>query len=166
MTAVAPEMVPLGRHHAAVVSVLSEWCLEAAWSADAVGSILATPGAFGFIAQVSGTPTAFILCRAAGGECEVLALGTVPGERRNGMARSLVERTLEEAAVRDFRRIVLEVAEDNVAARGLYARCGFSMAGRRPGYYRRPSGAHADALILSRNWGDGRLVQDGTNSCG
>lgn len=150
----SPEMVPVGRHHAAVVAALSEWCLEVAWSDAAVGSILATPGAFGFIAQVSDTPTAFILCRAAGGESEVLALGTVPGERRNGMARRLVERALEEAVVRDFRRIVLEVAEDNVAARGLYARCGFSLVGRRPGYYRRPSGAHADALILSRKCGD------------
>ncbi len=150
MTPPPPNVVAVGSHHAPVVAALSERCLEDAWSDAAVGSVLATPGTFGFIALVSDAPDAFILCRAAGGECEVLALGTVPERRRKGVARRLVELAFEQAAVRGAHRMVLEVAEDNSAARSLYARCGFSMVGRRARYYRRPSGEHADALVLSR----------------
>lgn len=138
-------------HHAPVVAALSERCLEDAWSEAAIGVVLATHGSFGFIALVSDTPEAFILCRAAGGECEVMALGTVPGSRRQGLARRLVELAFEQAGGLGAQRMVLEVAEDNSAARGLYGRCGFSMVGRRARYYRRPSGEHADALILSRD---------------
>ncbi len=141
----------MGIHHAPVVAALSEGCLEDAWSEAAVGSVLATPGTFGFIALVSDTPEALILCRAAAGECEVLALCTVPERRRKGMARRLVELAFAQAGVLGAQRMVLEVAEDNSAARGLYARCGFSMVGRRALYYRRPSGKNADALILSRD---------------
>lgn len=151
MSTPPPEVVVLGRHHAAVLAAMTERCLEEAWSDAAVANILETPGAFGFIALVADTPAAFILCRAAGGECEVLALGTVPNRQRNGIARRLVERAVEEAHARDAGRIVLEVAEDNAPARGLYARCGFSTVGRRPGYYYRPPRAHADALVLSRD---------------
>jgi ribosomal-protein-alanine N-acetyltransferase len=130
---------------------LSERCLEDAWSEAAVGSVLATPGTFGFIALVFDAPQAFILCRAAGGECEVLALGTVRERRRQGMARRLVDLAFARAGVLGAHRMVIEVAEDNSAARDLYARCGFSEVGRRARYYRRPSGEHADALILSRD---------------
>lgn len=151
MTPSPPKLVPLANHHASVVAALIDCCLEEPWSDEAVGSILATPGTFGFIALVSDTPNGFILCRAAGGECEVLALGTVPERRRQGTARRLIELAFQEAALHGATRIVLEVAEDNSAARGLYARCGFSMVGRRSCYYRRRSGNHADALILSRD---------------
>lgn len=139
--------------HGTVVAALSERCLEDVWSDAAVGNILATPGAFGFFAVVRGIPEAFILCRAGGGECDVLALGTLPEARRDGLARRLVERAVEEAAIRGARRMVLEVAEDNEAARGLYACCAFSPVGRRPRYYRRSAGERADALVLSREWG-------------
>jgi len=152
VTAPPPEIVALERHHASIVAALSERCLKDAWSDSAVANVLATPGTFGFIAMISETPTAFILCRAAGGECEVLALGTDPSGRRKGLAHCLVKRTFDEAGTRKATRIVLEVAEDNRAARDLYARCGLSQVGRRPRYYRRPSGFRVDALILAREW--------------
>ena len=145
-----PKVVPIGIRHAPVVAALSERCLDDTWSEAAVGSVLATPGAFGFIALDCDIPEAFILCRAAAGECEVLALGTVPERRRQGTARRLVELASAQAGDLGAPRMVLEVAEDNSAARDLYAGCGFSMVGRRARYYRRPSGRHADALILSR----------------
>jgi ribosomal-protein-alanine N-acetyltransferase len=146
------EIVAVAAAHGAVLAALSERCLEDAWSEAVVGNILATPGAFGFIAVVRGIPEAFILCRAGGGECDVLALGTLPEARRDGLARRLVERAVEEAAIRGAWRMVLEVAEDNEAARGLYARCAFSLVGRRPRYYRRSADERADALVLSREW--------------
>ncbi|HEY0838393.1 MAG TPA: alanine acetyltransferase, partial [Azospirillum sp.] len=42
-------------------------------------------------------------------------------------------------------------AEDNAAARALYAAAGFATVGRRPGYYKRPDGRVA-ALVLRRSF--------------
>jgi ribosomal-protein-alanine N-acetyltransferase len=55
------------------------------------------------------------------------------------------------AAAQGATRLFLEVADDNAAALALYARAGFSEAGRRPGYYARPDGGRQDALILALN---------------
>jgi ribosomal-protein-alanine N-acetyltransferase len=48
-------------------------------------------------------------------------------------------------------RTLLEVAEDNMAARSLYAAEGFALVKRRPRYYRRPGGAAAAALVFARD---------------
>ena len=47
-------------------------------------------------------------------------------------------------------RITLDVAEDNTSARRLYDRLGFTLDGRRTGYYRARRAAPVDALLLSR----------------
>ena len=44
----------------------------------------------------------------------------------------------------------LEVAEDNRAARALYAAAGFASVGRRPAYYARPGAADAVAALILR----------------
>jgi len=56
------------------------------------------------------------------------------------------------AAALGAERMFLEVAEGNVAARALYARAGFSEAGRRRGYYSRNDGSREDALVLALNF--------------
>jgi ribosomal-protein-alanine N-acetyltransferase len=52
-----------------------------------------------------------------------------------------------EAQRQGARTLFLEVAQDNSAARGLYAAHGFVQIGRRANYYRRRSGL-VDALVL------------------
>ena len=53
------------------------------------------------------------------------------------------------ASAAGTRRIFLEVAEDNWAARRLYAAIGFAPVGRRRNYYRRGQGFVA-ALTMRR----------------
>ena len=48
-------------------------------------------------------------------------------------------------------RTLLEVAEDNVAARNLYSAEGFAVVGRWPRYYRRQGGIAAAALVFARD---------------
>jgi [ribosomal protein S18]-alanine N-acetyltransferase len=67
------------------------------------------------------------------------------------MGRALVEHGAVEATRRGAARLFLEVAEDNTAARALYAQTGFVEAGRRVGYYARTDGSTADALVLARD---------------
>ena len=48
-------------------------------------------------------------------------------------------------------RLFLEVADDNVAARGLYERTGFDPIGRRKAYYAGADGSRTDAVVMSRD---------------
>jgi ribosomal-protein-alanine N-acetyltransferase len=51
------------------------------------------------------------------------------------------------------RTVFLEVDDDNIAARRLYARSAFREVGRRDGYYPRSGGAAGAALVLRRDLG-------------
>jgi ribosomal-protein-alanine N-acetyltransferase len=84
-------------------------------------------------------------------EAEILTLAVRPETRRRGIGARLVRAAAVRAADLGAERLLLEVAQDNVAARGLYARCGFIEVGRRRGYYARPGAAAADALTLALN---------------
>jgi [ribosomal protein S18]-alanine N-acetyltransferase len=73
-----------------------------------------------------------------------------PDFRGRGLARTLLTRVLEEAAAIGARDATLEVRRSNAAARALYERAGFAIAGVRTSYYTNPI---EDALILSRSGG-------------
>jgi [ribosomal protein S18]-alanine N-acetyltransferase len=75
-------------------------------------------------------------------------LAVLPAWRRRGLARRLLAAALERLAAAGTRRLLLEVAEDNVAARRLYQGAGLIPVGRRPSYYRSGDGATA-ALVLA-----------------
>jgi ribosomal-protein-alanine N-acetyltransferase len=66
---------------------------------------------------------------------------------RRGLGRLLLRDLLDEAARHRVRKVMLEVAVDNVAAQKLYAREGFEPVGVRRGYYQ-PS--NTDALVMTR----------------
>lgn len=71
-----------------------------------------------------------------------------PAFRGQGMGTALLERVLAEGRARHARRATLEVRASNEAARRLYERMGFYVAGVRRGYYSNPV---EDALILWRD---------------
>ena len=62
-------------------------CFSDAWSARAIGDLLATPNCYTF-ANSDG----FILARAVAGEAEILTLAVTPQARRRGLGRNLVKR--------------------------------------------------------------------------
>lgn len=92
----------------------------------------------------------FALARVVLDEAELLTIATAPDARRKGIARGLLSELLAQVTARGAGQIFLEVATDNAAARALYHAAGFAQAGRRAGYYPRPHGPAADALILRK----------------
>jgi ribosomal-protein-alanine acetyltransferase len=58
--------------------------------------------------------------------------------RKKGAATALVGRIIEIAKEGGCKNVTLEVREQNVAARALYEKLGFRIAGRREGFYRDP----------------------------
>ena len=120
---------------------------ETPWDAASLSALLASPGVF-VVAEADG----FILIRVVADEAEILTLAVRPSARRGGLGARLVEAGVVRSAALGAERMFLEVAEDNVAARALYARAGFHEAGRRRGYYARGDGSREDALVLALNF--------------
>jgi [ribosomal protein S18]-alanine N-acetyltransferase len=119
---------------------------DGSWSPQAFSDLLASPGVFAL-----GDAQGFILCRVVLDEAEILTLAVVPEARRAGLGRDLVRAAARVAADRGAERLFLEVADDNAAARALYAGLGFEPSGRRCGYYARPGGDPVDALLFVLN---------------
>ncbi len=67
-----------------------------------------------------------------GDEAELHALAVAPEARRQGVGRALLRGVLLRAGAGPC---ILEVAEDNHAARALYEECAFYPQGRRQDYY-------------------------------
>ena len=110
------------------------------WNAASLVASLAQLGTFAFMAEAAG----FVMLRSSGEEAEILTLAVVPAARRRGIGAALVLAGAEKAHGIGATRLFLEVAENNLAARVLYERLGFTAAGWRRNYY----GAGQDALLL------------------
>ena len=98
----------------------------------------------------SGDLLGFVISRIVLDEAEILTIAVASGCRRRGVAAMLLEMHLSELAMERVRRLFLEVEEGNVGARALYNKFGFVEKGRREGYYRKPDGSRASALIMQK----------------
>lgn len=135
---------------AALLAGLHAAGVDPPWTAGELAELLVGPGVTALIATQDGGPSAFILCRQAAEEAEVLTLTTLPRHRRQGLATALVRAAGAMLADAGAGALFLEVAKDNAAARALYEREGFREVGRRRAYYPR-GGASVDALVLRRD---------------
>ncbi len=119
------------------------------WPEASLHRLLIQPSVLALMASEGDVPCGFLLCQTAGSEGEILTLAVSPAFRRCRIALSLIEALKARARTWPAERLLLEVAEDNAAARSLYNRCGFSILARRRGYYRRDDGGRADAIVMS-----------------
>jgi [ribosomal protein S18]-alanine N-acetyltransferase len=85
-------------------------------------------------------------------ECELEFVFVATQARGQGIGRTLVRTVLEWAADRGAEEIRLELRASNIRALRLYQRCGFTMAGSRPGYYLDPP---EDAVLMRCRIGHG-----------
>lgn len=142
MTGPGTDFDALAALHASAFSATG----ERPWDAGALRALATGPGAI-----LEAGADGFALLRLIADEAEVLTLAVKSEARRRGVGRGLMVAALARATALGARRVFLEVAEDNGAARALYGRLGFADAGRRPGYYGRADGTRADALLLVLN---------------
>jgi ribosomal-protein-alanine N-acetyltransferase len=122
------------------------------WDRQAFAELLAMPGAFGLMAQPADADQAagLVLVRVAADEAEIVTLAVLPERRRQGLGFALMRRAESEARGRGAGRLFLEVAEDNFAARKLYADLGFATVGKRPAYYARGPLGSAAAIVMAK----------------
>ena len=100
---------------------------------------------FALMAENAEGELGYLMARLSGEEGEILNLAVLPGYRRQGVGRRLLEHGLAFLVGRGVREAYLEVRESNLAARDLYLGFGFRPVGVRPHYYRNPA---EDALVL------------------
>jgi ribosomal-protein-alanine N-acetyltransferase len=81
-------------------------------------------------------------------EIHLLNVAVRPEYRRKGLARSLMRAILDIGRRAGVRTVFLEVRADNEEALALYLSLGFSITGRRPGYYEDSGDAHLMTLDL------------------
>jgi len=138
---------------AAVLSALYETAFAEAWAPDRLAQLLAGPGVFALIAlDDAGEPLGYALGRVAADEAELLSIALLPGQRRRGGGRLLLDALIDRCAAAGAQTLFLEVATDNAAALALYRGAGFSEAGRRKGYYK-VGPAAVDAVVMKRALG-------------
>ncbi len=107
-------------------------------------------GIQGWVGEVGGELTGFLVMRSALDELEILNIAVAPQWRRAGVGSGLLKHALGVAGTAGAQCVFLEVRESNRAAIALYARHGFQAAGRRENYYSAPAEA---ALLLTRPLG-------------
>ena len=117
------------------------------WSEADFGNLLSAPGVEGWICWAGTRLSGYVIVRSAGEEAEILNLAVAPEFRRRRVALRLLGRGLETLLKRGVHEVFLEVRRSNGAARALYHRLGFALAGVRRGYYRKPL---EDAMVLRR----------------
>jgi ribosomal-protein-alanine N-acetyltransferase len=122
------------------------------WTRDMLARELEEPtSARVYVLRLPGSPVAaFCSCWVIADELHINTIAVDPGRRREGLGTVLMTKTLAAVAGEGVSRATLEVRRSNVAARRLYERLGFQVAGVRKRYYTQPE---EDALILWRHAG-------------
>lgn len=128
----------------AVLAGLHAATLSDSWDAAIIERVLTAPRGFGTLAEAHGSPIGFALARQAADEAELLAIGVLSTQRRNGVGRRLLQDVATHVTEMGAATLFLEVAENNREAQTLYEHCGFRVVGKRPRYY----GNGGDALVM------------------
>jgi [ribosomal protein S18]-alanine N-acetyltransferase len=132
-------------------ATLHATCFARGWSEEEFVRLLVEQNVVAHRAAVAKMIAGFVLSRHAADEAEILSIAVAAARRGQGLARRILDLHLRRLAGIGIRSVLLEVKEDNEAARRLYARTGFYEVGRREGYYQRAAASPAGALILRRS---------------
>ena len=143
--------VPLEAGHLAAIAGIETAQLPNPLSLRNLQELASRPAFRGYVAvpEINADPAGYALVLAGGGSADLVSVAVMPTAPRRGVATRLLLFALADLAAEGVEDVTLEVAVDNVPARALYDRLGFSEAGRRPGYYRRDREL-VDAMVMHR----------------
>ncbi len=117
------------------------------WSLEAYQHELAHPDSRHFLLRENGGIEAFILYRVLLDELSILHLAV--RHKGRGWGERLLNAFISQLSTQDpaVSDLLLEVSQENKAARELYLKVGFHQIGIRKNYY--PD--HSDALVMKRS---------------
>ena len=126
-------------------------CFPDPWSAASLRGLLQDPSILTLGIERDGQLAGFIMGQTIVDETDILTVCTNPDLRRQGIARHLLKVMITRCGERGVSRMTLDVAEDNTAARALYAAHGFTEDGRRPRYYSTKRDLPVDGILMSKS---------------
>ncbi|MGI9085188.1 MAG: ribosomal protein S18-alanine N-acetyltransferase [Aeromicrobium sp.] len=116
------------------------------WSAALVENELTAPGRVVLVDDREELLVGYASAAVIADVADLTRIAVRPLARRKGVARDLLGALLVRAAAEGAARMMLEVADTNEAALGLYGTSGFVEIARRRGYYARG----VDAVVMER----------------
>jgi ribosomal-protein-alanine acetyltransferase len=128
----------------AIVAIEREAFGDDAWSDTLVDLELTAPGRVVVAAEQDDALVGYASAAVISDVADLTRIAVRPSVRRSGIARTLLDSLLEEAAKRGADRMMLEVADTNEPALGFYAASGFAEVARRRDYY----GRGVDAVVM------------------
>ena len=130
---------------------LERLCFSSPWSASGLELLTNEGIGVGYVLTVPAAPNAEPTVAAYGGmlvtvdEGQITNVAVHPDHRRKGYGAAIVRALLRHAKDARLESVSLEVRASNTAAIELYRRAGFVEAGRRKGFYTKPT---EDALVM------------------
>ncbi len=135
--------------HVAQVAQLEKICFSDPWSEKSVSSELSNSLSLWLVALDGETVAGYIGSQTVLDETDMMNVAVHPDFRRQGIAEALVTELVAQLKQMESHSLTLEVRASNAPAKALYEKLGFTLAGRRPNYYRNPK---EDAYILRKEW--------------
>jgi ribosomal-protein-alanine N-acetyltransferase len=119
---------------------------QRAWSEAEFSAMLSASNALSVTCD-----TGFAVGQVIVDEAELFLIITKPEHRKQGVGRRILATFEQQAFQNAVRRIILEVADTNTAARALYSANGYQQIAVRKNYYTFPNGSHADAIVMEKH---------------
>jgi ribosomal-protein-alanine N-acetyltransferase len=131
------------------VAAIEQCCFQSPWSAAACAAeiTMAAGGGFAVTCGSDGTIAGYIFYRVMVDEMHIMKIATLPRWRKQQIATALLQKAINLAREKGLWRICLEVRASNLPAVSLYQKFGFTLSGRRPGYYEN----REDAVLMNKN---------------
>ncbi len=128
------------------VAALERACFGTPWSEKAL-EYLTGADAFGVVLTArDGTVLAYAGLTVSLDDGALTNVATAPAMRCRGLGEQVLRALIGEARRRGVTHFSLEVRESNLPALALYRKLGFTVAGKRPRFYREPVEA---ALVMT-----------------
>lgn len=139
---------PFDKTHTKDVAALECLCFSDPYSEDTLIRTADSKRDIAFVAEIDGRVIGYI---ELGNFIDTLCINRIeilPEFRKCGIASALMQKARQTACELSIPELSLEVRASNAAARSLYEKHGFVLAGKRPKYYRDPQ---EDAAVYILN---------------
>jgi ribosomal-protein-alanine N-acetyltransferase len=133
---------------------IEQRCFTDPWSEAGIRESIQSETTIALLAENTEGELGYLMARLSGEEGEILNLAVLPGHRRQGVGRRLLEQGLALLIGRGVREAYLEVRESNLAARDLYQGFGFRPVGMRSWFCGPASSRCAIKVCLAYLWLD------------
>jgi len=131
--------------HLTGAAELERLCFSSPWSAQSLELLTNDGIGVGYLTLTDGQVSAYGGMLITVDEGQITNIAVHPDHRREGLGTAILRSLLRHAKDERLDSVSLEVRASNTAAIEMYKKAGFAEAGRRKGFYQKPT---EDALVM------------------